>query len=1350
LFIEARVRSFADLTTYQIITKPVALSFSTAYNGVGACSFQTTRAQAAALGLADQTLIELAPGGLLKRDTWFLLDGKSGSDVADDSVNVSWSGKSLLSAVGDALVYPSAFPTTIIKPGTIALAGHSFQLATPGFILQTLIARAQGRGALTWLDVSSFSGTTDSGGAAWTTSYTGTYANGQSYMQVLQDLMDRGLISVQMVGPQLRVYNYDGFVQHFTPDQVMFQRGKNMTEQTTNTDSAAWVSAVLVQGDNNIAIERTSAPSLAALGRRREMYIQAGGIIDGPTLNLIGDQQLLANGHVKQEDTVGATDTGLVPFVDYNVGDWAWEDSNGTAVNLQIVGIACAGNDEGNVKVGLTLGTKLAQEDAKIKRRLDSMLGDGSTSYGALPLTQPDFTPPAVVTGITLTIAAYRDSNGIDKGQVSCSWTPPTLNADGTVCTDLDHYEVSYTTDGGVTFAVSTLAFNTTTTTAKSFMSGFDVGASVQFRVRAVDSTGNASAYAFSGTVVIPKVITTPGTPSTPVVTTALRGLMVAWDGQILGGTAYDASWARTDVHISSTSGFTPSAATLTQSFITKGGAVQVAQLAYATTYYIKLIAWDKSGNQSAPSAQSSGVSAGQLSDPDLPLKLVQGAKIADSAVSTAQLTVAAMGDSVAPNGSFEDIGTATGDWAAKWRDVFNTGAGTSSRDTTAGVPAGGSAAAKLSITATPWQYWIGQSDLIPTTPGDLWYVKCKLKASRAFTGSVAVALAFTQAGVSNPTFFDAQNPITTVFVANVTTGWVEWEGQLLVPSGTTPNPIVGMKLVMQAGCVNDSAAIDIWVDDVQVAPIRGSAYIKDASIVNAKINNVSADKITVGTLAADISVAARIKTADTGARVELNSTGLQAFDATGAQTVAISAADGSASLTGNITSGSINAGSISASTLGSSTILASMLSGCSFVIDPSGGSLLVYALASQTVLLVTTPGTGNFTVPAGVTGLKVEAWGAGGGGSAGASVGSFGGSGGAGGEYAREDNYVVTPGAVLAYSVGSGGPGGTSGPAGGAGGNTTFDGSNIQAFGGNGAVGSYNVAGASGSKDSVHFSGGGNGLNQVRAVYVTGTGGGSSGGTSALGRAGGVAVSNVTPGPGGVAPAGGGNGGAGGIGTAVGVNGASPGGGGGGGGGTSGVAHAGGSGGNGQLRITYGGTRNLIASIAGVAGVDSFGNSYVAGIRTNVNTAAGLSGGYYEELIVPSTVVPNNTTVNWKASSTAKLISDYGSAYNFTTGQWTCPADGVYDISASITLAAFAAAGGGFIDFSSAAGSAGTIYQRSNQSVIAGQGWENSTTLTRFLTQGTTVFISVHQTSSASLTFSGVRNYTLLFTRRG
>jgi len=328
-----------------------------------------------------------------------------------------------------------------------------------------------------------------------------------------------------------------------------------------------------------------------------------------------------------------------------------------------------------------------------------------------------------------------------------------------------------------------------------------------------------------------------------------------------------------------------------------------------------------------------------------------------------------------------------------------------------------------------------------------------------------------------------------------------------------------------------------------------------------------------------------------------------------------------------NINTGSLTAGTIQGS-VGTSTVDSSVVTDTRYYMydDDSSGAVLIYRRTGTLVFQTSTPGTGTWTVPAGVTSVKVECWGGGGGGQGsridGSTYGS--GSGGAGGEYARENAWVVTPGANITYQVGAGGAGqaGTKAPTAqpgqAAGGTQTYfdtghfaDGSvapgnsgGVIANGGGGGWGGFTIGGGSGSKNGVHFPGGQAGTGNYA---FAGGGGGGSAGNAAPGNPGGnVAYGSATAGVAGAGiKANGGAGGAGGSG----ANGAAApvlptangfGGGGGGGGSASGsgVVRNGGAGGPGRLYITYGGAITLVGSIAAAPATDPYGNAYQQGIK--------------------------------------------------------------------------------------------------------------------------------------------------------
>ncbi|MCV9931978.1 T9SS sorting signal type C domain-containing protein [Flavobacterium sp. LS1R47] len=215
----------------------------------------------------------------------------------------------------------------------------------------------------------------------------------------------------------------------------------------------------------------------------------------------------------------------------------------------------------------------------------------------------------------------------------------------------------------------------------------------------------------------------------------------------------------------------------------------------------------------------------------------------------------------------------------------------------------------------------------------------------------------------------------------------------------------------------------------------------------------------------------------------------------------------------------------------------------------------------SQTTDMFTTSGT--FTVPAGVTSITGKAWGGGGSGGGASGAGLLvgrGAAGGGGGAYVSSV-LAVTPGAALSVVV-AGQTFGTTGANGTAGGNSTITGFEA----------SFLAAGGSG--------GGANNTGTAPGATAGGTVAASAGTTRIAGVAGGAGNSallslGLFSGAGG---AGGNSGGAGGVansslilGTAPGNIGTAPGGGGGGAINSAlGVAQIGGTGGAGEISITY------------------------------------------------------------------------------------------------------------------------------------------------------------------------------------
>lgn len=181
--------------------------------------------------------------------------------------------------------------------------------------------------------------------------------------------------------------------------------------------------------------------------------------------------------------------------------------------------------------------------------------------------------------------------------------------------------------------------------------------------------------------------------------------------------------------------------------------------------------------------------------------------------------------------------------------------------------------------------------------------------------------------------------------------------------------------------------------------------------------------------------------------------------------------------------------------------------------------------LFSQTNQTFSTSGT--FTVPAGVTTIKVECWGAGGGGSS-VTTQNLGGGGGGGGAYAASE-IPVTPGSSYTITVGSGGAANSSG------GNSVFGSSLVVAAGGAGGTINTSTSGsgglASASTGAICFSGATGGTGSTTSSGYGGGAAGSKGacagrtGISNNGGSGGIAVTGTKAGLAGSLYGGGGSG---------------------------------------------------------------------------------------------------------------------------------------------------------------------------------------------------------------------------------
>lgn len=129
-----------------------------------------------------------------------------------------------------------------------------------------------------------------------------------------------------------------------------------------------------------------------------------------------------------------------------------------------------------------------------------------------------------------------------------------------------------------------------------------------------------------------------PGAPTAPLVTSTIGGLAVAWDGALADGSPLPADFDHVAVHVSTTSGFTPSAATFAGTITRSGdgGTLPVVPLPYQP-HYVVLVAVNSSNIAGNPSAETTATPL-QVDGPDLAAGSVTAATIEAGSVTADKL----------------------------------------------------------------------------------------------------------------------------------------------------------------------------------------------------------------------------------------------------------------------------------------------------------------------------------------------------------------------------------------------------------------------------------------------------------------------------------------------------------------------------------------------------------------------------------------------------------------------------------------------------------------------------------------------------------------------------------------
>ncbi len=570
--------------------------------------------------LADQVKVALLLDDIEPPDCRFTLDETNSDEITADE-DGTWKGSSLLFRFNYAEVYPASYPNLTV-PG-VQLADH-----TPGKALRQLVEAAQARGWWPEL-VLSFTDTHDSAGQPWTSNLDDFLDMGRRYLDIVTQWAQRKVAVARVLGANtLQLYQYGNHGDDLSatvqllPDYQVYEGPVSQSWRDTVTTMLA-----VTDTEGVSAVERTDAAAFAKYGRR-EGFLSQSQVVNVSVLQDIADGTLALTARSRDSFTYGLQDTQKhLPLIDWDRGDVVEVRTRSGDRVLRARQLTVAWAPDGSWSGSVSFGAKLKTTAEAIQERIEQLTST-SMDQGAYqaPIVGGGFVyttgggsggdpgardtvPPGPPTSLQATNVQYTFVNGGFLGAIATmTWVSPTTSADGSALTDLSHYEVQWKEhDAAIWNPSGTVGAGTQTTTLTlSPNTQYDV------RVRAVDVWLNRSSWTTITFTTVAEAVPPAQPPSTPTVVAQLfSALKVSWNGKDSSGNAFETDVRFAEVHLSTTSGFTPTSGTYvaTLNRPTQGVAeTLLTGLTPGTTYYVKLRALDAWGNVGPASAQASGV----------------------------------------------------------------------------------------------------------------------------------------------------------------------------------------------------------------------------------------------------------------------------------------------------------------------------------------------------------------------------------------------------------------------------------------------------------------------------------------------------------------------------------------------------------------------------------------------------------------------------------------------------------------------------------------------------------------------------------------------------------------------
>ncbi|WP_141881317.1 fibronectin type III domain-containing protein [Homoserinimonas aerilata] len=491
---------------------------------------------------------------------------------------------------------------------------RTWRAATPGRILMSLMNEAQARGWGTWF-YQGFSATHDGDGVPWaTTDLERTYRLGIPYSQVLDGLIQDGVVEYATDGFEvgfhhsLKLYNPGTGIDRTVDRRSVSPPGRGAVVSMASVpvaqapvkrsiDDIRTRVTVQGEGDLRVTVEDFVGTDLAHFGQL-ESWVAAGGVDKPADATKIGEHSLAENTVAKTEMSftydANAVPAHLWPWRGFEPGDWIL---NRSGQKVRVFEVMLSKGEDSQIRVTVLVGDRFsALLPSLAKTQSNARIGAGSGGSGVVP-SPNDARIPVAPTGLSLSNEGYWDTDGAARGSVTITWDEVTMATQGTMIV-IDQYEL---------WSRESLTEPWTRMTAAvdRVVHWFPLEPATMFYVRARAHSKGGVWGEWSGPqgVMVANPTDLPWPPTTAVVTQDMGAVSVAWDG-LLDSDVGPVAPPKQHKHViteqsdSETGTYLPVGQQLVSA-----GSVQVTGIGHAVTVWFRQRSVDRVGNISDPSS---------------------------------------------------------------------------------------------------------------------------------------------------------------------------------------------------------------------------------------------------------------------------------------------------------------------------------------------------------------------------------------------------------------------------------------------------------------------------------------------------------------------------------------------------------------------------------------------------------------------------------------------------------------------------------------------------------------------------------------------------------------------------